>query len=356
MTSEVLFSQKNQLGIITLSRPQALNALTLPMIKALQQQLTAWRSDETIQAVVITGAGDKAFCAGGDVRWLYETGHHHTTEAMSFFWHEYRLNHCIHHYPKPYIALLDGITRGGGVGVSLHGSHPIASERFKFAMPETSIGFFPDIGASHLLSRCSGESGVYLGLTGNRLCAAEAYFCGLVKAVVPSAQFSALLESLTVADLRADPFGLVDACIAPFANQSSEGAKTPIESNLSSINACFSAKTVEAIATKLAECQTDWATTVNTDLLAKSPLSLKVTLEQLRRAKSLSMAECITMDYSLVGHFMRGHDFYEGVRALLVDKDKAPQWQPSVLSQVGEGLIAEYFECDGNALTLIEVI
>jgi enoyl-CoA hydratase/carnithine racemase len=213
MTSDVQFSQNHHLGMILLSRPQALNALSLEMIQSIHQQLVLWQTDRLIQAVVIQGAGDKAFCAGGDVRWLYDTGRHHVQEAMQFFSHEYELNQLIAAYPKPYIALLDGMTMGGGVGVSLHGSHPIASERFKFAMPETTIGFFPDVGASHLLSRCPGAIGEYLGLTGNRLGADDAYFCHLVKAIVPSHCFKDLVLALSQLDLQHSPFKQVDQCI-----------------------------------------------------------------------------------------------------------------------------------------------
>ena len=169
MTDDIVFERKQQIGLITLKRPQALNALTLPMIKALQQQLLQWEGDKSIHAVVIQADVGKAFCAGGDVRWLYESGLAKNPEQMQFFWHEYRLNHTIHQFKKPYIALMNGITMGGGVGISLHGSHPVATENFVFAMPETGIGFFPDIGASYLLARCPGQTGIYLGLTGNNL-------------------------------------------------------------------------------------------------------------------------------------------------------------------------------------------
>lgn len=349
MSDDVSFAQKKQIGLITLNRPNALNALTLSMINAIQQQLLAWQSDDSIHAVVIQGEGEKAFCAGGDVRWLYEKGRQHDAELMQFFWHEYRLNHFIHHYPKPYIALLNGMTMGGGVGVSLHGSHPIASERFKFAMPETSIGLFPDVGASHLLSRCPGELGTYIGLTGNRLNAEDAYFCGLIKAVVPSERFPELLMALTDADLAVDAFKRVDECVELVATTP---AAAPISAHLNAINTCFSANRVEEILARLATSQSEWANTVGIELLAKSPLSLKVTFEQLRRAKTLSMADCIKMDYRLVGHFMVDVDFYEGVRALLIDKDKSPQWQPPTLNDVNNALVADYFELKSDELSL----
>ena len=351
MSVDVTFGQKKNLGLITLARPNALNALTLAMIKTIQQQLIAWQLDDAIHAVVIQGEGEKAFCAGGDVRWLYEQGRHHDALLMQFFWHEYRLNNYIHHYPKPYIALLNGMTMGGGVGVALHGSHSIASERFKFAMPETTIGFFPDIGSSHLLSRCPGELGAYLGLTGNRLNAEDAYFCKLIKAIVPSARFSELIITLTETNLTHDPFKKVDECVAALAITP---PTAPIQTHLNLINACFSAATIEEVLARLVKNGTEWANTVRAELLDKSPLSLKVTLEQLRRAKNLSMAECIKMDYGLVVHFMADSDFYEGVRALLIDKDKSPKWQPPTLSEVSHAKVADYFECKCDELDLIE--
>ena len=351
--TDVLFDQKQHLGIITLSRPNALNALTLPMIKAIQRQLDAWKSDQSIHAVLIKSDCEKAFCAGGDVRWLYEKGQHHDAELMQFFWHEYRLNYSIQHYPKPYIALMDGMTMGGGVGVSLHGSHPIASERFKFAMPETTIGFFPDIGASHLLSRCPGEIGAYLGLTGNRLNAEDARFCGLVKAIVPSEHFADLILALTNADLSDNAYEKVDACIASMS-KTTPVTDAPIQAHLDTINTCFAPRSMNEIMSHLEHINIEWASALFVDLLAKSPLSLTVTLEQLRRAKSLSMADCLKMDYCLVGHFMKDNDFYEGVRALLIDKDKSPKWQPANLAQVSQAMAANYFECDNGELSLME--
>ena len=350
MSVDVSFSQNKHLGLITLTRSNALNALTLPMIQAIQQQLLAWQVDDSIHAVIIQGEGEKAFCAGGDVRWLYEKGRHHDVELMEFFWHEYRLNHFIHQYSKPYIALMNGITMGGGVGVSLHGSHPIASVGFKFAMPETTIGFFPDVGASHLLARCPGELGTYLGLTGNRLNAEDAYFCGLIKAVVPSMGFPDLVAALAETNLKVDAFKKVDACVQLFTKNPTDA---PIKAHLNTINSCFSGKTIEAILACLANSQSEWANEVSSHLLAKSPLSLKVTLEQLRRAKTMSMTESIKMDYCLVGHFMANSDFYEGVRALLIDKDKMPKWQPATLSEVSVARVADYFECSRGELSLI---
>ncbi len=347
---DILFSQERHIGLITLQRVYALNALTLPMIHALHHQLTAWLSDPEIHAVVIQAVPGKAFCAGGDVRWIYDAGLQNHVLPLQFFWHEYRLNYLIHQFKKPYIALMDGITMGGGVGISLHGSHPVATERFVFAMPETGIGFFPDIGASYLLSRCRGNVGPYLGLTGNRLGPMDAYAWGLVKEVIGSDQLQNTLNALIEADLSIDADARVDACLKRFAMPKAAGPMMHFEQ---AILEGFQSPDMESIMTALESMEATWGIETRTLLEQKSPLSLKVTLAQLQKAKSMSMAECIKMDYCLVGHFIRDPDFYEGVRALLVDKDKSPHWQPNSLSAVTPKMVADYFVCGQPALPLL---
>ncbi|PWY57476.1 enoyl-CoA hydratase/isomerase family protein [Legionella qingyii] len=341
MTDEVLFNQEGSLGVITLNRPSALNALTLNMILSIQRQLSLWKEDAAIHAVVVRAVPGNAFCAGGDIRSLYFSGQVNDAEQMQFFWHEYRLNHFIHHFGKPYIALIDGIVMGGGVGISMHGSHPIASERFVFAMPETGIGFFPDIGASYLLTRCPGSLGVYLGLTGNRLSSHDAMKAGLVKKIVSSEQMPALYDALMNEDLSTDAIQRVNRCVQAFNSISSTDEVSQIKPL---IDVCFAHPTVEMIRESLQSANTVWAEAVDNTLAQKSPLSLKVTLAQLQKAKGLSLAQCLQMDYDIVSHFMHGHDFYEGVRALLIDKDKNPQWHPARLDLVSEQMVQKYFE------------
>ena len=347
----MLFIQEGQLGLITLNRPTALNALTISMIKALQKQLALWKEDETIGAVVLRAAPGNAFCAGGDVRWLYNTGRDNHAEQMQFFWHEYRLNHFIHEFGKPYISLMDGITMGGGVGVSLHGSHPVASERFVFAMPETGIGFFPDIGASHLLTRCPDFFGMYLGLTGNRLGPQDALQVGLIKHIIASEQMPTVIDDLHHIDLTKDAHSRVTQCLNKYTKVLEDKELTSIKPL---IDACFSQPTVESIRKSLSNCQDARTEKIDHTLSQKSPLSLKVTLHQLQKAKGLSLAECLKMDYDLVGHFMNDSDFYEGVRALLVDKDKNPRWEPARLDLVSDDKVVNYFERSSTVLELIE--
>ena len=350
MSEDIVFTRERHIGLVTLHRGHALNALTLPMILALQHQLQEWRDDSSIHAVVVQATAGKAFCAGGDVRWLYDAGRASNPQQMQFFWHEYRLNHFIHHFNKPYIALMDGVTMGGGVGISMHGSHPVASERFLFAMPETGIGFFPDIGASYLLSRCPGVFGMYLGLTGNRLGAVDAHALGLVKQLIAAEKFQDTLSRLIDADLSTDAHNKVDACLQHFAMPS---PPAPILALQPAIQSCFNATDVESIMSELAKVDDAWHRETQDILRKKAPLSLKVTLAQLHKAKSMDFAECVKMDYCLVGHFMRDHDFYEGVRALLVDKDKSPHWQPNTLSSVTRANVADYFECGQPELPLL---
>lgn len=336
----MIVTQIAHIGILTLNRPKALNALSLSMILSIQKQLMIWRDDPNIHAVVVKAEGEKAFCAGGDVRSLYEVRAQSLSEKLFFFQEEYRLNQLIYHYPKPYIALMDGITMGGGVGISLHGSHPVASERFVFAMPETSIGFFPDIGASYFLSRCRGNIGIYLGLTGNRINAAESYVLGLVKQVINAAKFADILIALQQMDLSIDAKARVTACLQDFSEPVESDAVSTLETQ---VRDCFAYSQVPAILASLYQQSDDWHQNALTTLKQKSPLSLCVTLAQLQRAAHLNFDECIQMDYTLVQHFICGHDFYEGVRALLVDKDRAPKWQPAQIEDVTALAVAAYF-------------
>ncbi|MBA2648021.1 MAG: enoyl-CoA hydratase/isomerase family protein [Legionella sp.] len=339
MSQELLFSQEGHLGIITLNRPKSLNALTLDMILELQKQLHSWKQDTVVHAIVIKACAGPVFCAGGDVRWLYESGFSDPKEQLTFFWHEYRLNHFIHHLGKPYIALMDGITMGGGVGISLHGSHPVASEKFVFAMPETGIGFFPDVGASYILNKCSDAFGIYLGLTGSRLNHHQAKQAGLSIPMVQAAQMPDLVHCLTQADLSQDSYGRVDACIKSYSTTVPN--QTDLPNTL--INICFSQPSLELIIKTLEKSEDVGAQEIIAVLAKKSPLSLKVTLDQLQRAKGKSLEDCLTMDYTLAQHFMHDKDFYEGVRALLVDKDKNPKWHPSTLKLVSQDTVFNYF-------------
>lgn len=337
----ITFTCEQHIGIVTLNRPHALNALTLEMIRALQTHLSLWEDDPTIHAIVIKAVEGRAFCAGGDVRFIYDLGVGAHSQIMNFFAHEYTLNHFIHTLKKPYIALMDGLTMGGGVGISLHGSHGVATENFRFAMPETTIGFFPDIGSSFLLSRCPGQFGLYLGLTGRQIDAVDAKSLQLVKHVIQSKQLPLLIQQLKASDLSSNAHQRVSDLLQRFEHPLPSPSLHAIQQ---SVDTHFSEETLEAIMDSLQATQSDWSQQVHQLLLKKSPLSLKITFEQLQRAQSLPLSLCLQMDYGLTSHFMQGTDFYEGVRALLVDKDNTPHWKPETLAQVAQAMVEKYFE------------
>jgi enoyl-CoA hydratase len=340
MTDALRFNVTHHIGLITLDRVTALNALNFAMIVALHHQLQLWQDDPDVHAVVIRSAGGRAFCAGGDVRAIYHLGRDNHAQSMDFFKHEYCLNRFIHEYQKPYIALMDGITMGGGVGISLHGSHPVASPQFVFAMPETGIGFYPDIGASYLLSRCPHFFGTYLGLTGSRLNATEAYTLGLVKHVIDGHQFPDVVTALQQADLSLHAHEQVSDLLQQFSQSQASSGDLAITQ---SVAACFQYTQPDHILMALRSLDNAWSQETLRVLAQKSPLSLSVTLAQLEKAASMTLADCLAMDYCLTSHFMKGVNFYEGVRALLIDKDNAPHWEPLTLEEVRPKDVSAYF-------------
>lgn len=337
---DILFEVENHKGIVTLNRPKALNALSVLMVTALLEQIQAWSIDPAIHAIFIRATEGKAFCAGGDVRWLYEAGRTRYDSILAFFEQEYQLNQLIYDLKKPYIALLDGMTMGGGVGISLHGRYTIATERFQFAMPETTIGFFPDVGGSYLLTRCPGALGIYLGLTGSILGSEQSFASGLIRYHVPAADLAQHTQALVDMDLSS----LAHAKIERYLVQKTQTVNhDSLRSLQVQVDQHFMGQTVEDIMMSLQQQNDPWCQKTFTLLQTKSPISLKVTLQQLQRAKRKSLQACLQQDRCLVAHFLQNPDFYEGVRALLVDKDKCPRWQPASLSEVSPQQIANYF-------------
>src|SRR3990167_100743 len=300
MSWDLIVKREKHLGVITLNRPKALNALTMGMIEGIYNQLQAWKHDPEIHAVVICSVVANIFCAGGDVRWLYDSGRNKDPKQLEFFNKEYKLNQLIHDYPKPYIALMDGVTMGGGVGISLHGSHPVASENFSFAMPETTIGFFPDIGSSYLLARCPDNFGIYLGLVGDRVNAVDAKKLGLVKYCISAKEFPEIIANLAKLDLTINAADKVDSCLSKFNHVE---LKSEILDLKKYVNETFAKNSVEEIFDALKNGDTDWHKTTLQKLAKKSPLSLKVTLEQLRKVGSGSLQDALNMDTCLVSHF-----------------------------------------------------
>ena len=337
---DIIFVQHGALAQITLNRPKALNALTFDMAERAIAQLAAWTEDATVAAVVIEGAGEKAFCAGGDIRAIYNSARGDRQHAADFFRAEYRLNRAIHHFAKPYIALIDGITMGGGVGLSIHGSHRVATERTRFAMPETSIGLFPDVGASYVLPRLPGRLGLYIGLTGQRLDAADCLACGLATHYVPNERLQDLISALAAADFSSDAQQAADALLATMAV---DPGPSKLTERRQEIERCFAGESVEAILSALEAEDSDWARQTLEHLRGRSPSSLKITFEAYRRGAALEFDEVMVMEYRLSQACVAGHDFPEGIRAVIIDKDNKPDWQPAALAEVSDAMLAAYF-------------
>jgi enoyl-CoA hydratase len=347
---EILLGRTGGIATLTINRPQALNALTLADYRQIAPALAGWAADPEVHAVIVRGTGGRAFCAGGDVRAVYEAGRGISGNrglTSAFFAEEYRLIRDIHRFPKPYVAIIDGITMGGGAGISVNGAYRIATERTLFAMPETGIGLFPDVGATRFLSRCPGRVGRYLGLSGARLKAPDTLYCGFATHVIAQDRIEALTAAFAGIEWQEDgEDDPVEALLAEFAT-GPEAA--PLAALRPAIDRCFAADSIEAILEALAGeaasggADARWAAETRAGLMAKSPTSLKVTLRQLIVGHDYDVEQALKLEYRLTQHFMKAHDFYEGVRALLIDKDQAPRWQPPTLAAVDDDMVAAYF-------------
>jgi len=349
--AEILFEIKDGLGLMTLNRPKALNALTHGMILEMERVMPQWEKDPAVKAVVLRGAGDRAFCAGGDVTGLYREMRDNASGTLrrDFFRDEYIVNRRIYRFAKPWISLIDGIDMGGGVGLSVHGSHSVASEKFLFAMPETTIGLFPDVGGGYFLSRLRGALGTFLALTSHRLKAADALCVGIVDAYVPSAAMNDLQAALGAADLAGpDANRKVDAVIARFEG---DAGMPTLPAMMHDIDRCFSAESLQEIVAKLKNHPGEWAQKQLASLMKLSPISMAITLEQLKRCANRSFEDSMTIEYRMAQYCMRPeHDFFEGVRALLIDKDQKPKWNPATIEGVTPEMVAAHFKPVSNDL------
>ncbi|MFB8400724.1 enoyl-CoA hydratase/isomerase family protein [Streptomyces sp. NPDC055912] len=333
MTEDVLVSTEGRTGRLILNRPRALNALTHPMVLRIEEALTAWRYDPAVEAVVISGAGERGLCAGGDIRAIHEDARAGGSASADFWRDEYRLNALIARYPKPYVALMDGIVMGGGVGVSAHGTVRIVTERSRVAMPETGIGFVPDVGGTYLLALAPGELGTHLALTGAPVGAADALLCGLADHFVPSERLDRLLDDLARTSVH-------DA-LAGHVGQAPPGE---LAAHREWIDHCYAAGTVEAIVDRLVGSGVPAAKEAATTLTSKSPTALKVTLTSLRRARSLGPLErVLEQEYRVSCAALTSPDLVEGIRAQVIDKDRAPRWSPARLTAVTDEDVARYF-------------
>ncbi|MEN3291805.1 MAG: hypothetical protein V7642_1058 [Burkholderiales bacterium] len=348
MTEHIQTEIKNHIGFLVLDRPKALNSLSLHMVRAIAQTLRAWRDSPVVNAVVIKSTSEKAFCAGGDIRFFHEAGTNTPQDGSAlledFFSEEYALNHLIHHYPKPYIALMDGIVMGGGMGISQSGESNrmrIVTERTKMAMPEVNIGLFPDVGGGFFLSRMPGEIGTYLGVTGEPIGAADALHAGLADVFIPADRLPALAEMLLSTNgLNARE--AIRAFAAPFQTQA-DPATSHLAAQRAAIDRHFGHDQVSAIMASLAQEDSPFAQKTLAVMKTRSPLMMCVTLEQLRRGASMTVADCLRMERNMVRRCFEHGEVLEGVRALVIDKDNAPQWNPASLEAVTPEMVAGFF-------------
>ena len=344
---DVLTEVRGQIGFITLNRPKALNALTLQMVRDLRACLLAWQDDAAICAVAIRGSNKDgvfgAFCAGGDIRFLHQAALAGNPAIEDFFTEEYALNHLIHSYPKPYIAFMDGIVMGGGMGISQGAALRLVTERTKMAMPETAIGLFPDVGGGYFLSRCPGRVGEYLALTGDAVSPANAVAWGLADVLVDSSTLPALWDGLA-----STPFSAPDDVLEWFATKSI-AASAGGTSATGQFDAYFSHPNALAILQALEAAKSDeWATATAATLRKRSPLMVAVVLEQIRRARNMTLADDLRMERDMVRHCFNlrpgaASETVEGIRALAVDKDHKPQWNPARLEDVTAEMVAPFF-------------
>jgi enoyl-CoA hydratase len=346
---EILFDRKGAAGLVTLNRPHALNAVSFEMVRALAAQLAEWDSDPAVTRVVITAAGGRAFSAGGDLREIYDlirAGR--PLEAVAYWRTEYRLNALIKRYRKPYVALIDGLVMGGGAGISIHGSHRVAGNRFAFAMPEAGIGFIPDVGATWFFSRMPGRLGLYCALTGASLGGADGVASGIATHRVDTDRFPDLTEALC----GNVP---VDAVLGAFAAPAGEG---PVAALRPSIDRLFEHDTIEAILEALDAKAAgggkggEFARATAASMRAKSPTSLKIALVQLREGANLDFSECMRREFRIASRLATGHDLYEGIRAMIIDKDRSPCWLPAALAEITAADVQRYFAPVAEELVL----
>uniref|UniRef100_A0A8C8BQ26 3-hydroxyisobutyryl-CoA hydrolase n=1 Tax=Otus sunia TaxID=257818 RepID=A0A8C8BQ26_9STRI len=347
-TADVLLEKRGGAGIITLNRPKVLNALSFPMIQQIYPQIKTWEQDPETFLIIIKGTGEKAFCAGGDILAISDAGKAGDRLTQDFFREEYILNNAIGTCKKPYVALIDGITMGGGVGLSVHGHFRVATERTLFAMPETAIGLFPDVGGGYFLPRLSGKLGYFLALTGFRLKGRDVLKAGIATHFVESEKLPALEKDL-IALKSPSTENIADLLNSYHVKSKVDQEKEfVLDEHMEKINSLFSANSMEEIVKKLKQDGSPFAIKQLETINKMSPTSLKMTLRQLKEGASMSLQEVLTMEYRLTQACMRGHDFYEGVRAVLIDKDQSPRWKPAALEEVSDEFVDDCFKPLGN--------
>lgn len=331
---EILLRRDGHLGHIILNRPKAINALTHAMVTRIAAALEAWEHDDGVATILLTGAGERGLCAGGDIVAIHRDAVNHGTETERFWADEYRLNARIAQYPKPYVAVMDGLVLGGGVGVSAHGSLRVVTERTKVGMPETSIGFVPDVGGTHLLSRAPGELGTHVALTAGTVSGSDAIALGFADHFVDSSALPALMEALAWENAAEAVRTFAPDYVPPAA----------LAADRDWIDGCYAFDTIEEILDALHASKVPTAQAAAESILAKSPTALKLTLESLRRARtSGSLAETLEQEYRVSLRCLAGPDLAEGIRAQVIGKDRRPQWSPATLDAVSAADVARYF-------------
>ena len=341
--SEVVIRKEGGVGRIILNRAGALHALNRPMCEAILAALTDWATDDSVHLVLVTHAdGTRGFCAGGDIRMLAESGAGDGAEARAFFATEYRMNAAIKAFPKPYVSIMDGVTMGGGVGLSVHGSHRVATERTLFAMPETGIGLFPDVGGGWFLPRLRGELGTWLALTGARLKGADVAAARVATHYLPSELVPNLIGQIAGADFSGGAAELLGEILSMLTHPVLPGS---FEDHIETINKCFTHDRAEDIVAALKADGGEWALQQVETLASKSPETVKVALRQLREGARLETFEDnMRMEYRIGWRKVCSPDFLEGVRAVIIEKDNAPSWSPATLEDVRDEDVAKYFE------------
>jgi enoyl-CoA hydratase len=334
---EVIVQRRGTLGHILLNRPKALNSVNLNMVRLLTAALDELAADDSVVSVLISGEGGKAFCAGGDIRELYIQGRIDAYDAAGFWRAEYPVINRTAVYPKPYIALMDGIVMGGGVGLSAHGEYRVVTDRTRLAMPETAIGFFPDVGATWLLANAPGESGTWLGLTSNSVSASDAIFLGLADYYCPHERLPDLIEELSAAQDR----GSIESTLSSFHN---DPPPSELATYQTLIDEIFSRDDLKSIFLALASVDSDFAKETLAVLQSRSPTSLKLTLRLLRAARqSTDLRECLEREYHAGLQALQFDEFYEGVRAVVIDKDRNAKWDPPTIDGVDDAVIETFF-------------
>lgn len=342
---QVLSEVRNHIGYLTLNRPAGLNAITLDMVRRMTTRLQAWAADPLVYAVVLRGSGDKAFCAGGDIRSLYDSFKGGDTLHEDFFVEEYALDLALHQYPKPVLALMDGFVLGGGMGLVQGADLRVVTERSRLAMPEVAIGYFPDVGGSYFLPRIPGELGIYLGVTGVQIRAADALYCGLADWYLDSARLTELVQKLDSLQWHDSPLKDLQGVLAQLAVQ--QLPDPPLAALRPAIDHFFALPDVPSIVEQLQQVTVadshDWGLATADLMQTRSPLAMAVTLQMLRRGRHLPLEQCFALELHLDRQWFARGDLIEGVRALIIDKDKKPQWNPPTVHELDASHVASFF-------------